>query len=134
MPGVSSKSVTLPNTTEMRDLCCIGDEEFIVPGVRGGVFLIPTSPSIMIPMTLNLSDCQVRYVLLCYCIVMLLYFYVVLFLCCSIVMLLYCYVIVLLCYCIVMLLYFYVILFLCCYVVLLSYCYIVIFLCYSSYL
>ena len=54
------KSVTLPNHTEQRDLCCIGDQEYIVQGRGGGVFLIPASPSISIPMTLNISDCQIH--------------------------------------------------------------------------
>jgi hypothetical protein len=59
--GIASKLVTLPDTTMQRELCCIGDEELVVQGTRGGgVFLIPTSPFIAIPITLNMSDCQVH--------------------------------------------------------------------------
>jgi hypothetical protein len=44
-----------------KKICCIGDEEIVIQGNRGGgVFLIPTSPSIAIPITLIMSDFQVH--------------------------------------------------------------------------
>jgi hypothetical protein len=60
VPGVVAKYVTLPGMTSQKALCCIGDEELVIGGRDGGVFLIPTSPSIMSPTTINISDCQVH--------------------------------------------------------------------------
>ena len=60
VPGVVSKYVTLPGMTSQKSLCCIGDEELVIGGRDGGVFLIPTSPSIMPPTTITISDCQVH--------------------------------------------------------------------------
>lgn len=54
------KSVTLPGMSKQKSICCIGDEELVKGGRDGGVFVIPTSPSVAIPVTLNLLDCQVR--------------------------------------------------------------------------
>ena len=60
MPGVATKYVTLPGMTSPKSLCCIGDEELVIGGRDGGVFLIPTSPSIMSPTTISITDCQVH--------------------------------------------------------------------------
>ena len=60
MPGVVAKYVTLPGVTTQKALCCIGDEELVIGGRDGGVFLVPTSPSIMSPTTIHISDCQVH--------------------------------------------------------------------------
>ena len=38
----------------------IGDEELVKEGRNGGVFLIPSSPLISIPLTLSMSDCLVH--------------------------------------------------------------------------
>lgn len=60
VPGIVPKSVTPPGLSTQKYICCIGDEELVIGGRDGGVFLIPTSPSITIPITLQLSDCQVH--------------------------------------------------------------------------
>lgn len=60
MPGVVAKYVTLPGMTSQKSLCCIGDEELVISGRDGGVFLIPSSPSIMSPTSISISDCQVH--------------------------------------------------------------------------
>jgi hypothetical protein len=52
--------VTPPGLSTQKYICCIGDEELVIGGRDGGVFLIPTSPSITIPITLQMSDCQVH--------------------------------------------------------------------------
>lgn len=64
IPGVLRKSVMLPDATESRHLSCIGDEEHIVNAVRGsggGVFVIPTNPSVAVPLALKLSNCRVHF-------------------------------------------------------------------------
>ena len=54
------KSITPPGSSSQKYVSCIGDEEIILGGRDGGVFLVPTSPSITIPITLQLADCQVH--------------------------------------------------------------------------
>lgn len=51
--------MTPPGFTGHKEISCIGDAEIIVQGRGGGVHLVPTSPSIGIPITLSISDCQI---------------------------------------------------------------------------
>ena len=60
VPGLTPKSVTPPGLTGQKEISCIGDAEVVVQGRGGGVFLVPTSPSIGIPITLNMTDCQIH--------------------------------------------------------------------------
>ena len=54
--GLVPKSVTLPVSTETKQLACIGDEEIIE---KNNVACIPTKPSVAIPLTLRVNDCDV---------------------------------------------------------------------------
>jgi hypothetical protein len=52
----------LPDATESKRVACIGDEEHISRADRGsggGVFVIPTNPSVAVPLTLKLENCRV---------------------------------------------------------------------------
>ena len=51
----------LPGSTEPREVTCIGDTEVVVNKSKasgGGVYLIPANPSLAIPFTLNIENCQ----------------------------------------------------------------------------
>jgi hypothetical protein len=51
--------VVLPGSTETKAVPCIGDEAVLIPGRRGGEFLIPAKPSVCIPATLTISNIKV---------------------------------------------------------------------------
>ena len=54
----------LTDATEPRQVACIGDEEQIIRAARGeggGVFVIPTNPSVAAPLTLKLENCRVHF-------------------------------------------------------------------------